>query len=103
MATIFALVNIPKAQLVGTANKSNTNKTISTGHLVKPKYETEIEVTRAIVRGELKFGTDLAYAAAREYQRELKKLNAPKFFRRKAGAPNTPSNRYMHTMFQKVG
>jgi 2-keto-4-pentenoate hydratase len=44
MATIFALVNIPKAQLVGTANKSNTNKTISTGHLVKPKYETEIEV-----------------------------------------------------------
>jgi hypothetical protein len=98
-STFFALVSLPKDQLVGIASK---HKTTTSNHITRPKYETERDVTLAIINKELKFGTEAAYAAAREYQKELKKLNAPKFFKRSA-TTNSRNNQYMHTMYQKLG
>lgn len=99
-STFFALVSLPKDQLVGIASKQKTTST--NGHIIRPKYETERDVTLAIINKELKFGTEAAYAAAREYQKELKKLNAPKFFKRSA-TTNSRNSQYMHTMYQKLG
>ncbi len=75
MSTIFALVNIPKNQLKGAGADSSSNQKSSqiTNIITRPKYETEREVTLAIVNKELKFGTEAAYAAAREYQKSLKR------------------------------
>lgn len=97
-STFFALVSLPKDQLVGIVSKHKT----TTSTIIRPKYETERDVTLAIINKELKFGTEAAYAAAREYQKELKKLNAPKFFKRSA-TTNSRNSQYMHTMYQKLG
>jgi hypothetical protein len=94
MATFFALVTIPKDQLKGTTHKTANNV------MDKPRWETELAVTQAIITGECNgFDSFDAYDAAKRWQKHLK-ASQPHFFSRKTAKP-TPNGKYMHTMFQR--
>ena len=54
--------------------------------MYRPRYETELEVSRAVAEGKISFlNTMQAYAEARQYQAELKAANKCKFFRKPTG------------------
>lgn len=92
MATVFALVNIPKAQQKGAACRKTAEPGVYP--YTMPKYLTELAVTQAIVEGkENGFGASQLYEEAKRYQKWFKEQSRPKFFKKTAAAkPNTHVN-----------
>lgn len=101
--TFWALTVIPKDQLKGSKNFHKTSTSVekpSIPAMVKPMYETEADVTRAIAAGtkqiDPNYPTQDPYLVARNYQKYLK-LIAPKFFIPKKKTANR-NGLYNHTM-----
>ena len=98
MKTFFALVNIPKAQQVGSKVSITTTKKawVNPLAMAEPQYTTTQAVTEAIANGTFVGSSIVAYDLAKKWQLYLKSLEAKKFF--KKGQKGNPNNKaYNHT------
>ena len=100
MKTFFAMINIPKAQLKGTASKAlstiNTAKKPELAPMAKPEYVTTSEVSKAIVDGFIKTDALGHYARAKAWQAHVKALEAKKFFKASTGTAKPNDGKYCH-------
>lgn len=95
MKTFFPLVSTPKSQHKGSQTYQITSTKVE---MVRPEYETEAQITRAIATGTFKGNSILAYANAKAWQKQEAAKNKP-HFKPKAATTTNRNGKYNHVMF----